>query len=355
MKILVTGCCGFVGKSLCARLLDQVEGLEIVGIDNLSRKGAWSNVAQLESLGVKFIHADVRVNSTLQGLDKFDWIIDAAAEPSVLAGVNGKISTYGVIENNLVGTINLLELCKGHGSGFILLSSSRVYSIKQLSDLALETIGSRYKPDMSNMTIVPTGLSENGIGEDFSSEAPISIYGATKISSEIFAQEYGSIFGFPVFINRCGVLAGAGQFGKADQGIFSFWLHSWKRKRGLKYLGFNGSGFQVRDCLHPFDLADLICCQLNTTLAKGSIYNVGGGIQSAMSLRELSEWCESRWGHNDVASDGSFREYDLPWIVLDHSKVTERFDWKPRIKVVDVLEEIADFADLNPDWIDFVS
>ena len=59
---------------------------------------------------------------------------------------------------------------------------------------------------------------------------PLSLYGASKLASETLILEYGECFGFPVWINRCGVLAGAGQFGKADQGIFSFWIHSFKEK-----------------------------------------------------------------------------------------------------------------------------
>jgi CDP-paratose 2-epimerase len=58
-------------------------------------------------------------------------------------------------------------------------------------------------------------------------------------------------------MNRCGVLAGAYQFGKADQGIFSYWIHSWARRRPLTYIGFDGMGHQVRDCLHPRDLVPL--------------------------------------------------------------------------------------------------
>src|SRR6185312_13208555 len=98
----------------------------------------------------------------------------------------------------------------------------------------------------------------NGVAENFSTQAPVSLYGSAKLASELLSLEYGEAFGFPVFVNRCGVLAGAGQFGKADQGIFSFWIHSWKSKRPLKYIGFGGQGHQVRDCLHPRDLTTLL-------------------------------------------------------------------------------------------------
>ena len=69
------------------------------------------------------------------------------------------------------------------------------------------------------------------------------------------ALEYGLSFGFPVWINRCGVLAGAGQFGTAEQGIFSYWLHAHASRLPLRYIGFGGHGYQVRDAFHPADLA----------------------------------------------------------------------------------------------------
>ena len=77
------------------------------------------------------------------------------------------------------------------------------------------------------MLVVPLAL---GISEDFPTTAPLSLYGASKLASETLILEYGECFDFPVWINRCGVLAGAGQFGKADQGIFSFWIHSFREK-----------------------------------------------------------------------------------------------------------------------------
>ena len=86
----------------------------------------------------------------------------------------------------------------------------------------------------------------------------MSLYGATKLASEQLALEYGGAYGFPVWINRCGVLAGAGQFGRPDQGIFTYWINSWLRRRALGYTGFGGQGYQVRDCLHPADLVPLL-------------------------------------------------------------------------------------------------
>jgi CDP-paratose 2-epimerase len=77
------------------------------------------------------------------------------------------------------------------------------------------------------------------------------------------AMEYAHANDTPLIINRCGVMAGGGQFGRADQGIFSWWIHRWQAKKSLSYCGFGGRGLQVRDCLHPDDLADLILLQID--------------------------------------------------------------------------------------------
>ena len=92
-------------------------------------------------------------------------------------------------------------------------------------------------------------------------------------------------------------MAGAGQFGKPDQGIFSYWIHSWAQRAPLKYIGFGGTGHQVRDCLHPHDLLALLLKQMAAGARAGRrILNVGGGAASTRSLRQLSDWCGREFG-----------------------------------------------------------
>jgi CDP-paratose 2-epimerase len=199
----------------------------------------------------------------------------------------------------------------------------------------------------------PAGLSAAGVDETFSTAAPVSLYGATKLASETLALEYGETFDFPCFVNRCGVLAGAGQFGRPDQGIFAYWIHSWARKRPLKYIGFDGAGHQVRDCLHPADLAPLILAQMDAGRTKSPpICNVSGGAASARSLRQLSAWCAARFGPHPVAADPQPRPFDLPWVVLDSTRARRTWNWQPRRTVESILEEIAAHAEVAPDWLD---
>ncbi len=349
MKVLISGVCGFAGSHLARYLLESHEGIEIVGLDNLARQGSETNRLALKRLGVQLVHGDIRMASDVEALPAVDWVIDAAAQPSVLAGRDGKTSARQLLEHNLCGTINLLECCRASHAGFILLSTSRVYSIPALAQLPLVVDSSWYALDPARPW--PAGVSAAGVTEAFSTEAPISLYGATKLASERLAQEYAAAFQLPVWINRSGVLAGAGQFGTAEQGIFSYWLHAHAARRTLKYLGFGGHGYQVRDALHPRDLARLVDTQLRHP-GQGGLQNVSGGQRNSMLLAQLTAWCDERFGPNAPVVDGSERPYDVPWLILDSTKAASSFDWRPGIGIDAILEEISVHVAANPGWLE---
>ena len=375
MKILITGICGFTGSTLARELAK--EGNEVCGLDNFLREGSRGNVEPLKKLGIQVTEGDIRNEADLAKMPKADWVLDCAAEPSVLAGVGSGMGSYELMDHNLIGTIRVLEHCKSTGAGFILMSTSRVYSVEKLAAVKVEQKGDsrweigdrvvreregererkegsakaeseRRKAEKSEIV----GLTSKGISEEFSTEPPLSLYGASKRCAEVLAMEYGDAFGFPVWINRCGVLAGKGQFGKADQGIFSFWIRSWREIRPLKYIGFDGKGSQVRDCLHPVDLVPALLKQMTRDSGvkglrdQGSvdyrICNFGGGVGNSCSLAQLSAWCEQRFGARKVESDPKPRPYDLPWVVLDSSRAKRLWGFEVRTSLEQILEEIAD-------------
>jgi CDP-paratose 2-epimerase len=349
MKVLISGVCGFAGSHLARFLLESHQGIELVGFDNLARQGSETNRLALQRCGVRLFHGDLRMASDVDALPAVDWVIDAAAQPSVLAGRDGKTSPRQLLEHNLLGTINLLEYCRNARAGVILLSTSRVYSIPALAGLPLLVESSRYVLDPKQSP--SPSVSAAGITETFSTAAPISLYGASKLASEQLTQEYAAAFGVPIWINRCGVLAGAGQFGTAEQGIFSYWLHAHAARRSLKYLGFGGHGFQVRDALHPRDLARLVDLQLRES-GNGGLQNVSGGQNNSMSLAELTAWCDRRFGPHQPVADGSDRPYDVPWLILDSANARSTFNWRPTIAIDSILEEIAVHVEANPGWLE---
>ncbi len=354
MTILITGICGFVGSTLAKALREHrdASSLQIIGIDNLCRSGSELNRRELHALGIKVRHGDVRLASDLDIPDPVDWVIDAAANPSVLAGVDGRTSSRQLVEHNLSGTINLLEFCKQKNAGFLLLSTSRVYSIPPLANLEVEVADAAFRPAKNAAPVA--GLSPSGVNELFSTAPPVSLYGATKVASENLALEYHHTFGLPVWVNRCGVLAGAGQFGHPAQGIFSYWINAHLRKRPLRYIGFGGTGYQTRDCLHPRDLLPLLLAQMNVVGAdpRDRVVNVSGGIENSMSLAQLTARCDSHFGAHKVDADLQPRPFDIPWMVLDSAKAKSLWNWSPRTTVTEVLDEIAAHARENPHWLD---
>jgi CDP-paratose 2-epimerase len=263
--------------------------------------------------------------------------------------VDGRSSPRQLAEHNLQGTLNILDYCRQHKAGLILLSTSRVYSVRDLAGLPVKENQNRFQLDATKKA--PTGATPLGIDETFPTRQPISLYGATKLASETMAREYGYAFDFPVWINRCGVLAGAGQFGTAEQGIFSYWLHAHAARLPLRYIGFGGLGYQLRDALHPDDLAELIRIQFERTPPADATFNAGGGLDNSMSLAQLTDWCNQRFGDHMPEADHRPRPFDIPWLVMDSRSAALNLGWTPKRSLSSILDEIADHVKSNPNWL----
>jgi CDP-paratose 2-epimerase len=84
------------------------------------------------------------------------------------------------------------------------------------------------------------------------------------------------------------------------------------------------------------------------------IVNLGGGIENCMSLKELSNWCEERFGSNEIISSEEVRPMDAPWIVMDSTTAQNAWNWNVEIKIEDILNEIAQHAEENATWLEYV-
>lgn len=342
MRVLITGGAGFVGSALARDYLHSEPGTQVVVLDNLHRRGSEQNRAALEALGVTFIHGDIRCPQDLDDLPgNFDLFIEASAEPSVHAGQSG--SPAYVLQTNLVGTLNCAEFARRRCQRLLYLSTSRVYSIAPLKAIRLHEGETRF--EMEPLQEMP-GASAEGIAESFPTHLPRSLYGASKLASELVLQEYTAAYNYPVLINRCGVLAGPGQFGKVDQGVFSLWVYAHLLGRPLRYTGFGGRGKQVRDLLHPTDLFELLqrqCAQPERWNAE--IYNVGGGQAVSVSLLELTALCQRVTGREvPVSSQPETAQVDIPFYVSDAARARADFGWAPRQSVEAIVTDIAQWA-----------
>ena len=344
MKILITGGCGFVGSNLAIQLKERYPFYEITCFDNLSRRGSELNLKRLLVDGIHFTHGDIRHKTDLLKVGAVDLIIEAAAEPSVLAG-NGSDIEY-LIDTNLNGTINALYMAKLWNAAFIFLSTSRVYPINNLENIAYQQTENRFvlKDDQ---TI--DGVTKNGIAENFPLEGVRSLYGATKLSSEYLIKEFAHNFNIKAVINRCGVLTGPYQMGKIDQGVVVLWMakHFWKGS--LDYIGYGGKGLQVRDILHIKDLFELVDHQIkNIKDYNGDIFNVGGGLNTSISLKELTQFCQNITGNTiSIKSKMENRSSDIPIYITDNSKITSQTKWQPTIGVEQIMTEIFDWIKNN--------
>jgi CDP-paratose 2-epimerase len=347
MKILITGGAGFVGSNLALAYCEKYPASTIVVLDNLKRRGAELNLPIFKQRGITFAHGDIRhLSDLMDNAGNVDLLIEASAEPSVLAGITG--SPVYPIHTNLIGTLNCLEYARQRVGSFVFLSTSRVYSIKPLGNIQLHECPTRFEI-APHQTL--DGVSSFGIAENFPIHLPRSLYGATKLASEMIIQEYVELYGLRAVINRCGVIAGPGQFGRVDQGVFTLWVAHHFFEKPLTYTGFGGEGKQVRDLLHPADLFDLIEKQVSEiTQATGQIYNVGGGRTISTSLSEFSQLCCEVVGKEvPIGRDVVTSPVDIPLYISDHRRASQEFGWQPQHSVADIAQDVACWIRDNED------
>jgi len=334
--MLVTGGAGFVGSWVALGLRARLPGARVTALDNLRRRGSELNLARLRSGGVAFMHGDIRNPEDLEAVGKADLIVECSAEPSVLAGY-GESPAY-VLNTNLTGTLHCLEHARRHGAAMIFLSTSRVYPIETLNALPFEEQETRYELAAAQAT---PGVSEAGISERFPMEGSRSLYGATKLCSELILEEYLAMYGLRGIINRCGVIAGPWQMGKTDQGVAALWAARHVIGGRLDYIGFGGAGKQVRDLLHIEDLVDLIAHEVEHLDAlSGQTFNVGGGRTGSVSLAEMTALCRELTGKQiEIGSVPETRAGDIRIYVTDYGKVAAATGWRPQRDARAILED----------------
>ena len=337
MRVLITGGAGFIGSTIALALAERHPQWRVVACDNLYRRGSEMNLPRLKQAGVEFVHADVRHSDDLARVGEIDAMVECSAEPSVMAGLEG--SGEFVVQTNLVGAYHCFELAARHGAQVVFLSTSRVYPVAAQERLAHREADTRFElADEQPMA----GASALGVGEAFPLAGARTLYGASKLAAELLLAEFADTYGIRTVIDRCGVVAGPWQLGKVDQGVFTHWMLSFYFGRPLAYFGYGGTGKQVRDLLHVFDLVDLIEDQLaRPEHWDGATYNVGGGRAGSLSLLETSALCREITGRDvEIGSVAETRAGDVRVYLSDCSALFEHSEWRPRRTPRDVLQDI---------------
>jgi CDP-paratose 2-epimerase len=348
MKILVAGGAGFVGSSLCFRLRDKYPSYSITAFDNLKRRGAELNLPGFRKRGIAFVHGDIRNMEDILAAGAFDVLVEASAEPSVLAGLESD-PTF-VINNNLYGSINCFNACLKYQARLIFLSTSRVYPIERIEQANIVELAGRYAFSEVQDGV---GISVQGVSEDLPLEGPRSFYGTTKLAAEQFIAEYAAFYGLEAAITRFGVIAGPRQMGKTDQGVVTLWMakHYWKQP--LTYIGFGGAGKQVRDILHIDDAIDLIELQIHRPeLFSGKVFNAGGGLEGSVSLREMTDLCARITGNTSpIGHEPKTRPADLRIYVSDNTKIRRETGWSPKRSIESIFTDIFNWIRQEEDQL----
>ncbi len=339
--ILVTGGAGFAGSALCLALKAALPDSEVVALDNLHRRGAELNVRRLESGGVRFVHGDIRIADDItSACARPGLIIECSAEPSAQAGYNG--SPEYLIRTNLVGCLNCLESARQARADFLFLSTSRVYPFEPLNQLPFEEEDSRF---VLKASAPENGISEAGVSEEFPLDGARSLYGMTKLCAEHMVEEYAAAYGLKFIINRFGVLTGPGQFARSDQGVIALWMAAHYFRKPLSYIGFGGTGKQVRDFLHVDDFCDLVVDQVrNFDQYAGTRFNAGGGLKHSLSLLETTGICQEITGNRvPISSVTETRTADVRIYLSDSRRMTAIRGWMPKRGAQQTLTDIFEW------------
>jgi CDP-paratose 2-epimerase len=245
----------------------------------------------------------------------------------VLAGYNS--SPEYLIHTNLTGAFHCLEIARRHRADFLFVSTSRVYPVKSLNELVWREAETRF--ELADEQPV-AGASAEGIAEDFPLEGTRSLYGMTKLAAEMMIEEYSEAYGFRYIVDRCGLLTGPWQMATSEQGVVAQWVAWHHFGKALRYIGFGGTGKQVRDFLHIADFCELVADQIKQFDAYANRrWNVGGGRANSLSLREMTDLCGEITGKpQPVASSTEQRPADLRLYLTDHRRVSAVNGWRPK-------------------------
>jgi CDP-paratose 2-epimerase len=332
--LLVTGGAGFIGSHTARRFLER--GWRVTIYDNLSRVGSeyaldWLR-SQPASVNLSFIEADVRDYDRLAPVvAQADAILHAAGQTAVTTSV---IKPRFDFEANALGTFNVVEAAReslrpDHNPVIIYTSTNKVYG-------GMEETGVILKKDHYGYTDLPQGVSES---QPLDFHSP---YGCSKGTGDQYMRDYARIYGLRTVVFRQSCIYGVWQFGTEDQG----WLAHFTIAALLDLpLTIYGDGKQVRDVLYIDDLVDAYEAVIaRADEVAGQIFNIGGGVQRAISLLDLIEMLEAMRGRPMQIAYDQWRPGDQRVYISDIRKASSLLGWQPRVDVQDGVRRLYEWA-----------
>lgn len=334
-QYLITGGAGFIGSNYVQRLLKRGEKVTIY--DNLSRAGAPRNLDWLkQEFGEKtfsVIVGDVRdADRMTEAAKGADVIVHLAGQVAVTTSV---INPRDDFESNALGTFNVLEAARlsGRNPIFIYASTNKVYGGMDDVELFEEATRWRYKD-------LIRGCPET---QPLDFHSP---YGCSKGTGDQYVRDYARMYGLRSVVFRQSCIYGPRQFGIEDQGWVAWFIIAAVMKRPITIFG---DGKQVRDILHVDDLMNAYDLAVERNdIARGKVYNVGGGPDNVMSIwAEFGPKLERYIGSTIEVARGDWRPGDQRVFYADISKAEKELGWKPKINVEKGVQMLFDWVNGN--------
>lgn len=320
--ILITGGCGFIGCNLADRL--AARGDEVVVLDNFARAGARENAQWLKSRHgdrIAITIADVRDPIPLiDAVRDARAVLHLAAQVAVTDSMTDPVSDF---EINARGTLNVLEAVRLHSplAPVLFASTNKVYG-RLIDDTQIVRIDRRYTPSSE---ILAMGVSETAALDFYSP------YGCSKGTADQYVRDYARVFGLQTVVMRMSCIYGPRQFGTEDQGWIAHFMLSALRGHPLTIYG---DGHQVRDALHVSDAVSAWLAALDQiNLARGHVFNLGGGLSNSISLLELIDRIKELTGRDVAYSFAEWRPGDQPWYVTDTRTLSATLRWSPQVSL----------------------
>jgi len=354
MRILITGGSGFVGAQLAFYFAQRRHRVTVM--DNLVRRGSELNLPLFQREGIAFVHGDVRNREDFANLEGgVDAMVDASAQPSAVTGFANPVFD---LTNNTFGLVNALEFARARGCPLVFFSTNRVYSAARINALPRSEEATRWTWDAAAWEALPAAERvpgfdpAHGIAEEFSVDGgQHGVYGLSKIMADLACQEYADAFGVKTVINRCGVLAGEGQFGKSEQGWTAWWAIAHHFGLPLRIIGWGGK--QLRDVLFIEDVCRLVEREIEQVdRIAGQVFNIGGGARQTVSLVEATDLMRRKFGRSvPVTIEPEARKADLCVYFTDARKAQQILGWAPRIGLEEGFDRIIAWVRENEEGL----
>ena len=315
MRVLVTGCAGFIGWKVSDQLVKQ--GHTVVGVDNLNdaydvRLKEWRLSHLTCQQSFSFHHTDVTQREALAQVgneDSFDAVINLAARAGVRPSLEDPWIYY---QTNLTGTLNILELCREKGIGkFVLASTSSVY-----------------------------GDADRPFREDMPTDRPLSPYAASKKAAETLCHAYHHAYGLDVTILRYFTVYGPA--GRPDMAPFRFIRWIAEDDPVVMY----GDGSQERDFTYVEDIARGTAAALRPLGYE--VINLGS--DSPVALRDFINLLQGLLGKKAYIDQRPAHPADVTATWADITKARSLLGWEPEVRLEEGLSRAIEWYRENRGW-----